>query len=223
MVGKPEPLPLGLPRLARIPPYRSTANSSRIRQHPVRSRHQQSRPTEGLAPRATLDAICPMSTGTTPGMDAGRNPPPVGGLAPFTPAASPTPTAVPPSTAPHRYPRTAPLPPIGAPTTATTPPIRLPDPLPAQPLRPADGQSTTQVVTYQEIRHSVAAADSFPSLSKAYYGNDSYASALQICGTRPTRVPATLWLVMASSSRATRFTSRQQPCSNAITLPLSPT
>jgi hypothetical protein len=69
--------------------------------------------------------------------------------------------------------------PVGAPITATTPPIRLPDSLPAQPLAPTE-PATTQVVTYQETRHSVVTADSFQSLSREYYGNDSYAAALQM-------------------------------------------
>ena len=87
-----------------------------------------------------------------------------------------TPAPAPPLPAP------APLTPIGAPITATTPPIRLPDSLPAQPLAPlAPAEpTTTQVVSYQEMRRPVAATDTFQSLSKQYYGNDSYATALQM-------------------------------------------
>jgi hypothetical protein len=113
--------------------------------------------------------------------------------APITPATSPTAAGVPqPAVAPAPIPVPAPLPPIGGPTTATTPPIRLPDPLPSQPLAPVESQGATQVVTYQEIRHSVVATDSFVSLSKEYYGNDTYASALQMWNQTHPRASDTM-------------------------------
>jgi hypothetical protein len=132
-----------------------------------------------------------MAVGGAPGTQTGSpaatqppagNPVPIGG--PNTvPAALPSAASPPPATAPTYVPAplppAAPMTPVGAPITATTPPIRLPDSLPAQPLAPAESP-TTQVVTYQETRHSVVAADSFQSLSREYYGNDSYAAALQL-------------------------------------------
>jgi LysM repeat protein len=63
----------------------------------------------------------------------------------------------------------------------TAPPISLlPESLPARSLPPSETTKTTQVVSYEEVRHVVRAGDTFQSLSKEYYNNEGYAPALKL-------------------------------------------
>jgi LysM repeat protein len=140
--------------------------------------------------RVTLEPIRPVSDGVvesnppTGARTPGNTPAPIG--SPTPPSAAPTqpvvgtllPAALPPQPAPQ--PQPAALPPIGSAVGNTTPPIRLPEAMPAKPLAPAAQPVTTQVISYEEMRHTLAPGETYESLSKQFYNSDAYAKALQM-------------------------------------------
>jgi hypothetical protein len=52
--------------------------------------------------------------------------------------------------------------------------------MPVRPLAAAPASAPTEVVSYEEVRHTVEPADTFQSLSKDFYNSDAYARALQM-------------------------------------------
>jgi hypothetical protein len=56
----------------------------------------------------------------------------------------------------------------------------LPESLPTRPLPQAALPPTTQVISYEEVRHTLTGSDTYESLSKQYYSSDAYAQALRM-------------------------------------------
>jgi LysM domain len=139
---------------------------------------------DGNTGHVKLEAIRPMSAEMAPpGSDRAPNasPAPIGAPVPVMPASSQQPQTMLPAALPAAG-TAAPLAPVGAATAATAPPIRLPESLPARPLAPSPAPPpvTTQVISYEEVRHTLASGETFESLSKEFYNTDSYAKALQM-------------------------------------------
>jgi hypothetical protein len=196
VVGKPELL---TPEPAPIPAPPPAGSSQSMPLHsdfipkappPVTDPQAAAPPTasgEANRARVILEPIRPMPVTVAPAPEGGAtggatnpNPTlaPIGAPAPLQVAS----TAQPPIAAPVPIPAPVPQTPLGMPITATTPPIRLPDSLPTRPLSSVPAATpvalTTQVVSYEEIRHSVRTGDTFASLSTEYYNTDGYAKAL---------------------------------------------
>ena len=64
-------------------------------------------------------------------------------------------------------------------TTPMSLPPSLPAAIPTRPLATTVEPSSTQVVSYEELRRSVRAGDTFQTLSTEKYGSDRYADALR--------------------------------------------
>lgn len=74
-----------------------------------------------------------------------------------------------------------PQPPVGAPSVGIAPPIATPGPTPPAPplsVAPPAGRGP-RVVRFDEQVVSVKQGDTYLTLSRAYYGSDEYAIALQ--------------------------------------------